>query len=335
MSPRQSGETKKLPQILFEIGKVIGSAEHLGSLLAQISRLVTRLVGAQACSILLLDAPGERLLGKAAYGLDRKDVEAISFRVGEGVAGWVAANSKPALIGDVSRDTRFVNLDDSDHRIVSLICVPIRSRNERIGVLTATSPNADAFDNDDLELLEFVATTMALDVQNLRLRRLALTDALTGAFNREFLARELPAAIARAKTNEEPLSVAMIDIDHFKQVNDAHGHDAGDQVLAEVAERLRGAIRGDDLLIRYGGEEFMVILPKSNQLSAKVVAERIRQRVADGPIPVGDLLIDVRVSVGVATHKGGGEEPRDLTRRADGALYAAKDAGRNRVASAS
>ena len=117
----------RLPQVLFEIGKAVGSDDNLGTLLARISELVCELVDAEACSIMLLDTAKERLLGKAAYGLARRDVTLISFRVGEGVAGWVAATGEAARIDDVTLDERFKVLSDSESRIRSLACVPLAS----------------------------------------------------------------------------------------------------------------------------------------------------------------------------------------------------------------
>jgi diguanylate cyclase (GGDEF)-like protein len=320
----------RLPEVLFEIGKAIGSHEQLAGLLGRISELVCELTDAEACSIMLLDASRERLLGKAAYGLNRRDIEAISFRVGEGVAGWVAEHGEPVRIDDVTGDPRFKSLPDSQNKIRSLVCVPLDSREGRVGVVTLTSPRRAAFDPDVLELLGFIAKTMALDVENIRLRRLSVTDPLTGAFNREFLQQRLPQAIEASGLRKEPLSIAMIDVDHFKAVNDSYGHATGDRVLTEVAGRLRGAIRGDDQLVRYGGEEFMVLLPRADAAKAAEVGERMRSKLADDPIALGETTIAVRISVGVAEH-GAGEPPSHLIERADLALYAAKGKGRNRV----
>lgn len=328
MTPEQ---LRRLPRVLFEIGKAIGSGEDLRSLFTHISELVVELLGADACSVMLLDVRKERLITKAAFGLPDERIAKITFKVGDGVAGWVVQNGKPALIDDVNLDSRFKFLSNASSKIASMACVPVTARDEHIGALTATSSKPEAFNDDDVELLGFVAKTIALDVENVRLRKLAVTDPLTGCYNREFLNQRLPVEIGEAAKRDQPLSVAMIDVDHFKSVNDRFGHDVGDQVLAEVANRLRSAIRSDDLLVRYGGEEFLVVLPNADSDRGCDVAERMRLKLQEQAVEVDDTEIEVRISVGVAQHRSPDEADNELIRRADTSLYIAKGRGRNRV----
>jgi diguanylate cyclase (GGDEF)-like protein len=322
---------QKLPAALFEIGKLIGSDLDPGILLARIAELICQLVSAKACSIMLLDADRKRLLAKAAYGLRTERMNSLSFRTGEGVAGWVIERGEPALIEDVTRDPRFIVLPGNQTPIAAMLCVPLLARGERVGVVTATSERAGAFDADQLDLVRFISTTIALDIENVRLHRVAVTDPLTGAYNREFLLARLPQEIEAAQERDRSLSVAMVDVDHFKHVNDQYGHAVGDAVLAEVARRLRGAIRAGDLLVRYGGEEFLAVLPKADAGRAWEVGERMRQRVCERAFDVGDgLALILRISVGVAQWRSR-EVMQDLIGRADVALYGAKQRGRNRV----
>ncbi len=324
-------ELQKLPAALFEIGKLIGSELDPGTLLSRISELICQLIDAKACSVMLLDADRKRLLAKAAYGVRSERMQSLSFRIGEGVAGWVVANGSPALIPDVTADPRFVVLPGNQTPIASMLCVPLIARGEPVGVVTATSQRPSAFDASSLELVRFIAMTIALDIENVRLHRVAVTDPLTGAYNREFLMQRLPVEIATAAEHDRALSVAMVDVDHFKSVNDHYGHGAGDLVLTEVARRLRGAIRAGDVLVRYGGEEFLAVLPKADAGRAWEVGERMRQRVCERAFDVGDgLALLLRVSVGVAQWRVGERLP-SLIERADTALYGAKDRGRNRV----
>jgi diguanylate cyclase (GGDEF)-like protein len=322
---------QKLPAALFEIGKLIGSDLDPGILLARIAELICQLIDAKACSVMLLDADRKRLLARAAYGLRTERMHSLSFRIGEGVAGWVIERGECALIDDVAADPRFVVLPENQTPIASMLCVPLLARGERVGVVTATSERRGAFDANHLELVRFISTTIALDIENVRLHRVAVTDPLTGAYNREFLLARLPQEIEAAIDRDRSLSIAMVDVDHFKAVNDQHGHAVGDAVLAEIARRLRGAIRTGDLLVRYGGEEFLAVLPKADAGRAWEVGERMRQRVCERAFAVGEgLVLLLRISVGVAQWRDGEAMP-DLISRADVALYGAKQRGRNRV----
>jgi two-component system, cell cycle response regulator len=169
----------------------------------------------------------------------------------------------------------------------------------------------------------------ALLEANRRLARQALTDDLTGLANRRHGARQLEREVALGVRHGRLLALVRVDVDHFKAINDTHGHEAGDQVLAEVAHRLAGAVRGGDELARWGGDEFVAILPGTDKPGALRAAERLRAAAAVAPIQAAGTALDVTVSVGWADWEG--DTPDDLLARADRALYRAKDTGRNQV----
>ena len=161
---------------------------------------------------------------------------------------------------------------------------------------------------------------------------LAITDGLTGLHNRRYLDSHLQTLFERAASRQRPLSLLISDIDRFKRINDTHGHAAGDDVLREFARRLRKNVRGIDLACRYGGEEFVVVMPDTEQAVAERVAERIRQEIEMLPFgPEGAAALDVTVSIGVASISPAADTLEALLKRADGALYEAKKSGRNRV----
>ena len=164
---------------------------------------------------------------------------------------------------------------------------------------------------------------------------LAVTDPLTGLYNRRYMESHADALVERAAARGKPLSVLIIDIDHFKAVNDTYGHDAGDDVLREFSDRLRSCIRGIDLACRHGGEEFVVVMPDTDLGVANKVAERIRRRVAAEPFPIerGSRSVEVTISVGLAGRIGPQDKAALIMKRADAALYLAKRDGRNRVVS--
>ncbi len=169
-------------------------------------------------------------------------------------------------------------------------------------------------------------------------RRLSNADALTGAFNRRFLEHYLRHELARATRHKTALAVAMVDVDHFKRLNDDFGHAAGDRVLRHIAQALEGAVRRTDLIARYGGEEFVVVLPESNAAQAMMRMERIRESIASGALPLDKHKarsstpnVQVTISVGVASWPDDGNTATELVASADRRMYAAKKQGRNLV----
>ena len=162
---------------------------------------------------------------------------------------------------------------------------------------------------------------------------MAITDALTGLFNRRYMESHLVTLLEQAAARGKPLAVLVIDIDHFKSINDGHGHDAGDDVLREFALRIKRSIRGIDLARRCGGEEFVVVMPETDMTVAAMVAERLRRRIAAEPFAVdsGARNIPVTISIGIASLRRSDETAAGLLKRADQALYRAKRDGRNRV----
>jgi two-component system cell cycle response regulator len=161
---------------------------------------------------------------------------------------------------------------------------------------------------------------------------MAVTDGLTGLFNRRYLMSHLTSYVDQSAERKKPMALLIVDIDFFKAINDTYGHDAGDEVLREFAARMRANVRGIDLVARFGGEEFVVVMPDTDLDLATGIAERLRQTVAGDPFAVsGDQQIPVTISIGIGTFDRGDDTPNTILKRADTALYRAKKTGRNRV----
>ena len=162
---------------------------------------------------------------------------------------------------------------------------------------------------------------------------MAITDALTGLFNRRYMETHFAALVEQAASRNKPIAVLILDIDFFKSINDGHGHDAGDDVLREFAIRIRKSIRNIDLACRYGGEEFVIVMPETDMAVATMVAERLRRRIATEPFAIqqGAKQLEVTLSIGIAALGGEGDTAATILKRADQALYRAKRDGRNRV----
>jgi two-component system cell cycle response regulator len=225
----------------------------------------------------------------------------------------------------------------------SVALVPLLRNKRIIGSLNLGSCDPARFSPSlATDFIEHMASIIAICLENVisneMLKYIGLTDSLTGVYNRRYIDRRLLEEIARARRQGYPISFMYIDIDHFKRVNDTVGHQGGDEVLREVAGRIKAELRLSDALARFGGEEFVVLLIDANLDSAAFVAERIRASVAGSMIPLSpELQVSVTVSIGVAcldhaTVEGEGEVVmRELIAHADHALYEAKESGRNRV----
>ena len=162
---------------------------------------------------------------------------------------------------------------------------------------------------------------------------LAITDGLTGLFNRRYMETHLRTLVEQSAARNKPITVLVLDIDYFKAINDSYGHDAGDDVLREFALRMRKATRNIDLACRYGGEEFVIVMPETDMAVATVVAERLRRRIATEPFAIqqGARHLEVTISIGIAALSSAGDNAASILKRADQALYRAKRDGRNRV----
>jgi diguanylate cyclase (GGDEF)-like protein len=214
---------------------------------------------------------------------------------------------------------------------------PVEIGEARHGVLLLHQRPGTAPGAMDLGILSWVSTQLGLVLDRITLfeetRALATTDGLTGLFNRTMLDRELERELGRVQRYGTELSLLVADLDHFKQVNDRHGHLAGDECLRAVAATLKKSLRQVDLVCRYGGEEFAVIAPMTDDVGALKVAERLRSAIEGLPILAGERELRITISVGIASYRSG-ENAREFFARADQALYAAKAAGRNRIVAA-
>jgi len=322
---------KALLSLLLSLNQQIGAGAALEDLLQEIAESVCRLSCAASASVMLLDDRRQELLCRASHGLPPEEMAAISFRVGEGIAGWVAEKGEALRVPNTAADPRFLRIAAQKTSLGSLCCVPMLARGAVIGVITAGSPENDCFSADDQELLCYMTAAIAKEVENARLYRLAVTDPLTGAFNRQHLGERLPTEVERHRRYGQQLSLMVIDVDHFKAVNDRHGHPVGDQVLRGLTRRIDELVRDVDFLVRYGGEEFLAVLPSTALDGARQVAERLRAQVAQTPIASTAGSISVTVSVGVAELSDEDVDGMALIERADAALYRAKAAGRDRV----
>ncbi len=322
---------------LFEVGLAMSSEVSLQRLFEVIVDSAARISGADRCSLMLIDPGQETLRMRAAVGIPPEVVAKAEARVGEGIAGTVAKTGEPLFISNIEQSGRFQRKNASErYNNTSLVCVPIRMHNRVVGVLNVNNKrDGTSFNENDLNLLTLLASQAAVALDNAHryqdLSEKAITDGLTGVYLRRYFDECLERADRNARSTGRAFSLLMVDIDHFKRVNDNYGHQTGDEALKVVANILKGLVRDDDLVCRYGGEEFVIILARAGRDAAQRVAERVRATVEGHEVRTTEHALRITVSIGVASFRNELRAPEDLVKAADEALYAAKETGRNRV----
>ncbi|MBI2299246.1 MAG: sensor domain-containing diguanylate cyclase [Armatimonadetes bacterium] len=298
--------------------------------------MIEIICGAERCSLMLLEPTGETLRIRASRGIDPQIVAEAVATVGTGIAGTVAQSGQPLFVADIETDSRFGRRNATQYSNTSLVCVPILVADRVVGVLNVNNKHSGAsFDENDLNLMTLLASQAAVAIDNANryedMSERATRDGLTGVHSRGYFDDCLERAWRSAQSAGRTFSLLMLDLDHFKSVNDRYGHPAGDAVLREVARHLVIAVRDDDLVARYGGEEFSVILSRAEAAAALQVAERIRTSIEAMQAVHEGQVIQITASVGVATFQEGCLSAAQILNAADQALYQAKSTGRNRV----
>jgi len=310
---------------LLELTRRLSETRGLDPMLQAVVDCAVGLVGAPRVSIRLLDPTHSRLIATCRAGKPLHHNATTTYQLGQGLLGWIAKHKQPLLANDAMADVRFIKRPDMVETMGSYLGVPIVANGEVTGVLSAVASERLAFSAEHQRVLELVAGIASPYIEVGRVTRLAQVDVLTGALNRRGLdAMQLDAPVP---FETPPFSVVMADVDNFKQVNDELGHAAGDECLRRVARVLGETIREVDALVRYGGEEFLLVLLDTELAQASRVAERGRQAIEKAQILAGKQLT---ISAGVAQQKPN-ELRQQTVARADAALLEAKRTGRNRV----
>ncbi|MBN2288479.1 MAG: sensor domain-containing diguanylate cyclase [Candidatus Glassbacteria bacterium] len=323
-------------RVLMDIGNALNSTLELEKLFDLIVDSAIRELQAGLGSLMILDQGF--LTVKAARGMSEDLIGRIRIPLGESVTGWVAEHAEPLLLEDITRDKRF-GYKDAQRRYASNSClsVPIMHKGEVLGVLNCTDKaGGGVFTGDDLEFMITLASQAAVAIVNARMmdhiRELADHDDLTGLYNHRYLIDRLAAETERVdRYQTKPLSLVIIDIDHFKKVNDTYGHQAGNEVLKKLAETLVKATRRVDVICRYGGEEFVILLPEITSSKARSYMERVRKNVEKLRVTLDSTVISITVSAGIADYPVSCADADKLIGCADRALYRAKSEGRNCV----
>jgi diguanylate cyclase (GGDEF)-like protein len=312
-------------RIIYRIAQETTAVLDLDSLLDHIVTIIREVMGYYMVALLL---PGSKAgeLKVGAHSGYAVDITGLTISVDEGITGWVFTNGEPKIVPDVRAEPRYIGVDD---KVRSELAFPLISRGRVVGVLNAESQQTDAFSDADVALMSAVGSQLAssLEVAQLHdsLKREASHDPLTRLNNRRLFLERIQQEVTRAGASGESFSIVFLDVDGLKRINDTYGHLAGDALLREVSSALTDAVRGEDVVARYGGDEFVVLLPATGAAAAAVVCQRISDGIARHRFMAGrDLLQIPGVSLGMATFPQNGATAEELLEAADATLYRQK-----------
>jgi diguanylate cyclase (GGDEF)-like protein len=335
---RQLRRTAQRLAILTDIVKTANSILEPKKVTELIMGKIQQLIPSEAWSMLMVDEEKQELAFEMALGEKGRDLSSLRVKVGEGVAGWVAQTGKPTIVNDVSQDPRFTPKFDSatQFRTRSILCAPLISRGRTIGVVEIINRVGGRFIQEDLDILLTLVEPCAIAIENAilfqRTEQLTITDDLTKLFNSRYLNLYLVREIKRCKRHGLPLSVIFLDLDGFKGINDQYGHLAGSETLTEVGGILSRAVRESDILARYGGDEFVVVLPETPASGALVIGERIRRAIEGHRfLSAQGLAARLSASLGIASYPDHALAPEGLIQKADQAMYRVKEREKNGI----
>jgi diguanylate cyclase (GGDEF)-like protein len=328
---------------MSELTKAITPIQNYEILLQAILEKSAELLKAEQGSLMMLDHKTDELLLEAKKGLIEGMSGKISIRRGEGIAGKVAECGEPFLVKNLESDPRIKQKNRLHYRTRSFVSVPLMIEDRVIGVLNLSDKTTgEVFDEEDLRLIQSIATHAAVVVERNEfyykseaLKKLTITDSLTGLLNRRYVLERLKDELSRSERHSHPMSLLMLDLDGFKCYNDSQGHIFGDNVLKATAETLLSTVRTMDIVARYGGDEFIIILPETARSMAVYISERIRSNVEELRLPpLNTPTMECRpltTSIGIVCYPENGDTVEGLLENVDKALYRAKTNGKNRM----
>jgi diguanylate cyclase (GGDEF)-like protein len=322
-------------RVFHDVARALTSSLELEEILSAIMDKMAQFFGPERWSMLMVDEASGELYYAIAVGENQESLKGLRVPLGEGVAGWVAATGNPLVVPDVSLDPHWSAFAAShpDLRIQSIACVPVRSSNKTLGVIQLLNSKLDLESEYSISFLRILCDYAAIAIQNARsmtlIQELTITDDVTGLFN----ARHLYTLLDEQVRLGGEFSLLFVDLDHFKTVNDTHGHLVGSRLLAEVGGLMKRSMGPNNSCFRYGGDEFVVLMPGFSKPAAMgstlTLCESLRTaRFLEG----GGLSLHVSGSFGLATFPEDGETVPLILRSADTMMYEAKNTTRDNVA---
>jgi diguanylate cyclase (GGDEF)-like protein len=323
--------------VFHQLTRSLTSSFDLDTILRTILEHMERTIEAELWTLLMLDEVRQELYYAIAAGGEHESLRGLRVKVGEGVAGWVAAHGETLIIPESDHDPRLTDGQSVNlKKVRSVIAMPLRGRKGTHGVIEIFNPCADRLTDYTIAFLHILADHAAIAIENAHdvasIQQLSITDDCTGLYNTRHLYNVLGRELERCLRQGLPVSLAFLDLDSFKQVNDAHGHLVGSELLAHTGRRLQELSGPRNLCFRYGGDEFVVLMPETGVEAARTLCTEALAALMETRFDMRPgLRLSVSASVGVATAPADGTTVHAVIRSADTRMYAAKTNGRGHV----
>jgi diguanylate cyclase (GGDEF)-like protein len=325
--------------IFNDVAKALTSSLNLDSILQTIMEKMAEFFRPDTWSLLMVDEQKDELYFAIAIGDAAETLKTVRMRMGEGIAGWVARNGESLIVPDVYNDPRFAKRVDeyTKWKTRSIICVPLQSKHRVLGVIQLINCAMESFGEQEMFFLHALCDYAAIAIDNARavekIQELTITDDCTGLYNARHLYKTLEAEVYRSARFGYEFSVIFMDLDHFKNVNDTYGHLIGSKLLQEIGFKVKSQLRLIDYAFRYGGDEFVILLPQTDKNSALVVAKRLQEMMRRTQFLSDDSLnLNVRCSMGLATYPEDAKSSHEIIRQADEMMYMVKNSSRDNIA---
>ena len=323
-------------RVFHDVARTLTTTLELEDILLAIMDKMANFFGPERWSLLMVDKSGEDLYYAIAIGEDAETLRGLRVPMGQGVAGWVAQTGNPLVVPDVGLDPHWSAFarNHPDLNIQSIACVPIRSGEETLGVIQLLNSKLDLLSEYSISFLRILCDYAAIAIQNARsvtlIQELTITDDATGLFNARRLYAVLDEEVAKRHT---PFGLLFIDLDYFKTVNDAHGHLIGTRLLAEVGGLIRRTIGPNHSAFRYGGDEFVVLMPGLNKDQAAALTTELCKALRESVfLEAMGMHLRVSGSFGLAAFPEDGDAVPTILKSADSMMYEVKNSTRNNVA---
>src|SRR5438270_5866611 len=331
---RQSQELR----IFHDVAKALTSSLDLDSILQTIMEKMAEYFRPDTWSLLMVDEQKNELYFAIAIGSASEALKNIRLKVGDGIDGHVTKFGEKLVVPDVRSHKSFARRIDelTQMETQSIICMPLRSKLRVLGVIQLVNVDMAHFTHEEEFFLQAMCDYAAIAIENARsvekIQELTITDDCTGLYNARHLYKTLEQEVYRSARFGYEFSVLFIDLDHFKQVNDTHGHLIGSKLLAEIGYLIKAQLRLIDFAFRYGGDEFVIMLPQTNKDAALTVAKRLRDNLRTTPFCSEEgLNLIIKASIGLATYPHDAKTPHDIIRQADEMMYLVKNTTRDNI----